>query len=120
MKKILIVDDESVVLDVLERILARLGCMTAVAHTGEKALELFAGSVFDLVMLDVLMPGRNGFEIAEEMRKIRPHQKIVLVTGMGEHAASIRSDTCSVQVDDILAKPFSFEKIKHVVEETEG
>jgi len=120
MKRILIVDDEKVVLDVLERILARLGYSTVVAHSGDTALELFSKEkdYFDLVMLDVLMPGKNGFQIAEEMRRIRPDQRIVLVTGMGENAINVkRGKASSVEINEVLAKPFSFEKIKSLVEE---
>ena len=91
MKRILIVDDEKVVLDVLERILARLGYSTVVAHSGDTALELYAKekNFFDLVLLDVLMPGKNGFQIAEEMRRLKPDQRIVLVTGMGGNAINV-------------------------------
>ncbi|RKY78184.1 hypothetical protein DRQ07_07875 [candidate division KSB1 bacterium] len=117
MKRVLIVDDEKVVLDVLERILKRLGCSAEVAHTGEKAMEMFETDVFDLVMLDVLMPGKNGFEIAREMKKIRPDQRIVLVTGMGEHAVNVKNVNNPVQIDEVLAKPFSFEKIKSLLDE---
>ncbi|MCD6116445.1 response regulator [bacterium] len=120
MKRILIVDDEKVVLDVLERILARLGYSTVVAHSGDTALELYAKekNFFDLVLLDVLMPGKNGFQIAEEMRRLKPDQRIVLVTGMGENAINVkRENASSVKINDVLAKPFSFEKIKSLVEE---
>ena len=118
MKTVLIVDDEQIVLDVLQRILTRLGYDSVIIESGEVALERFSQEFFDLVMLDVLMPEKNGFEIAREMKKINPDQKIVMVTGLGEHAAIAQAGIEDIPVDNVLSKPFSFEKVRTIIQET--
>jgi CheY-like chemotaxis protein len=115
MKNVLIVDDEQVVLEVLQRILNRLGFKTVVTDSGKVALERFSVELFDLVLMDVLMPEKDGFEIAKEMRKIRPEQKIVMITGLGPDASVQQAHSNEITVNDILSKPFSFEKVKHVI-----
>lgn len=115
MKSVLIVDDEQIVLDVLQRILSRLGYDTVVSDSGESALERFSENSFDLVLLDVLMPEKNGFEIAKEMRRVKPDQKIVMVTGLGEDAVETQALSERIGINTVLSKPFSFEKVKSVL-----
>jgi len=112
MKTVLIVDDEQIVLDVLKRILDRIGYDSVVTDSGKSALERFSKKTFDLVLMDVLMPGKNGFEIAKEMRRIKPDQKIVMVTGLGLEAAMSEAVSESIFVDNVLSKPFSYEKVR--------
>ena len=120
MQKVMIVDDEQIVLEVLQRILNRIGYQTEVVESGQAALKRFQDETYDLVLLDVLMPEMNGFEIAREIKKMKPGQKIIMVTGLGEDAAIHQAGTENVPVDSVLSKPFSFEKVRKVLEETLG
>ena len=120
MKRVMIVDDEQIVLDVLQRILSRLGYNPVVTDSWEVALQKFSNEDFDLVLMDILMPEKDGFEVAREMRKIRPEQKIVLVTGIGADTAAAQADSEKVGVEYILTKPFSYERVKTVVANTLG
>ena len=115
MKSILIVDDEQIVLDVLQRIISRLGYKAFVSDSGKAALERFDKSSFDLVLMDVLMPDKNGFEIARQMKKKNPQQKIVMVTGLGIDAEITQEGLGRVEVDSVLSKPFSYDRVKSVV-----
>ncbi len=115
MKNVLVVDDEHIVLEVLQRILSRLGYTVTVSDSGDVALKQFAEDVFDLVLMDVLMPERNGFEIAREMKQIKPDQKIVLVTGIGADAAAAQAHSEHIGIDYVLSKPFSYDKVRTVV-----
>jgi len=117
MKKVLIVDDEQIVLNVLERILMKLGYKTEARGSGEEALAAFQEQVFDLVLLDVLMPGMDGLELAKRMRKSKPRQKIVMVSGLGERLTSLQARLAHVEVDSVLPKPFSIDKIRSVLAE---
>jgi len=117
MKSILVVDDEHIVRDVLQRILSQIGYTTVTTDSGELALEAFSEEMFDLVLMDVLMPMKNGFEIAREMKQIKIDQKIVLLTGLDRDAVLARADCEHVNVDNVLSKPFSLEKVKDVLEE---
>jgi CheY-like chemotaxis protein len=116
MKQILIVDDEQIVLDVLQRIVSRLGYNAVVSDSGKTALERFDKHVFDLVLMDVLMPDKNGFEIARQMKKKKPDQKIVMVTGLGIDADITQQGLDTVEVDSVLSKPFSYDRVKSVVD----
>lgn len=117
MKRILIVDDEQIVLDVLQRIVSRLGYNAVVSDSGKTALERFDKHAFDLVLMDVLMPDKNGFEIARQMKKKKPHQKIVMVTGLGIDADITQEGLETVEVDSVLSKPFSYDRVKCVVDD---
>ena len=112
MKNVLIVDDEQIVLDVLQRILLRLGYDAVVSDSGELAIEKFLNEEFDLVLMDILMPEMSGFDVARKMREIKPDQKIVIVTGLGTDAAIAQADLEQIDIDDVLPKPFSFENVR--------
>jgi len=117
MKTVLIVDDEQIVLDVLRRILSKFGYDTVAADSGELALERFSREAFDLVLMDVLMPDMKGFRIGREMRRIRPDQKIVMMTGICKNTVEAQANLEDIDVDNVLLKPFSFEKVKSVLKE---
>jgi len=84
--------------------------------TWEKGMAFFFENVYDLAILDIHMPGKDGFQLAQEMRIMRPAQKILIITGLGagevyRHLTSVSN----ADFNDILYKPFSFEKIKTVI-----
>jgi CheY-like chemotaxis protein len=116
MKRVLVVDDEPVVLEVLQRILNKIGYETEITDSGNSALQVFSQRQFDLVLLDVLMPEVNGFQIACEMRRRKPEQKIVIVTGLGADMEGENHDFPRTRIDHVLYKPFSFEKVKTIVD----
>lgn len=115
MKNILVVDDEKIVLDVLQRFISRLGYNTVVTDSWESALQRFSTERYDLVLMDVLMPGKNGFEVAEEMRRMRPDQKIVMLSGFGNDTEIVGNEQEGTDLHFILSKPLSFEGIKSVL-----
>lgn len=80
---ILIVDDEDTVRRVTQRLLQKLGYTVETAETGEDALEILGtrDADFDLVLTDVVMPGMTGIELAAEIRKGRPDQRILFTSG---------------------------------------
>ena len=69
MSRILVVEDDPAVRDVVEHALSREGMETTAAATGEAALEQLRGSeIFDLVVLDVMLPGMDGVDVCRELR----------------------------------------------------
>lgn len=115
MKSILVVDDEKVMLEVLWRTLTRLGYKIALSDSWKSALDLFSREKFDLVLMDVLMPHMNGYMIASRMRQLKPNQRIVMLTGLGADTAMAYNYSTRVNVNDLLLKPFTFEKLKSVI-----
>ena len=115
MKNVLIVDDEPIVLDVLDRILTRLGYRTTIIDYWAGALDEFASQDFDMVLLDVLMPEKNGIEIARMMKRIKPDQIIVLVTGLAYNSVMLQADLECVDINGVISKPFTIQKVRTVV-----
>jgi two-component system response regulator PilR (NtrC family) len=80
---ILIVDDEEIVREALEALLVGEGYEAVSAATGGRGLELVANRQFDAVLLDLMLPDRNGLEILDEIRRIDDELPVVMVTAFG-------------------------------------
>ncbi|MBM7565842.1 response regulator transcription factor [Paenibacillus sacheonensis] len=102
--KILIADDESNIRDVCTRYLEREGYEVITAGDGEEALRLWAQASPDLLILDVMMPKTNGFQVCEEIRNMHD-TPIILLTARGEENDRIVGLTMGA--DDYITKPFS-------------
>ena len=66
---ILIVDDDTRICDLLEKFLSKNGYLTTSVHSAEKARRLLSGLEFDLIILDVMMPGESGLSFTKEIKK---------------------------------------------------
>ena len=101
--RILIVDDEPQVADVLARSLAREGHTAEVAHSGEEALRRLGAAELDALFLDVSMPGMNGLDVLAEVKKRRPSLPVVVITGHAtpEEMGEVRR----LGAVDVIAKP---------------
>ena len=110
--KILVVDDEEAISLALEFLLQRAGYEVAVARDGVEALERIAAWRPDLVLLDIMMPGKDGFEVCQsvrEMNDLTPQPKIVMLTSKGRDVE--RTKGLAVGADDYVVKPFSTEEL---------
>lgn len=110
--KILVVDDEEAISLALEFLLQRAGYEVAVARDGVEALEKIAAWRPDLVLLDIMMPGKDGFEVCQtvrEMSDLTPQPKIVMLTAKGREIE--RTKGLAVGADDYVVKPFSTEEL---------
>ena len=106
-KKVLIADDEPNIVTSLEFLMTRGGYEVQVARNGEEALALVESFGPDLVLLDVMMPQRSGYEVCQKMRA-RPewrHIKIVMLSAKGREAEV--SKGLSLGADAYVTKPFS-------------
>ena len=77
---ILVIDDEEVMRDVLESLLTAEGYRVDTARTGEEGLEKFRERPYDLVLLDVSMPGMGGIATLQELLRIDPEAVVVIIT----------------------------------------
>ncbi|MEC4986093.1 MAG: response regulator transcription factor [Oscillatoria sp. PMC 1068.18] len=102
--KILVVDDEAAVRRILKTRLTMVGYDVLTAADGDEALEVFASALPDLVVLDVMMPRKDGYEVCQEMRKYSDIP-IILLTALGD--VSDRITGLQFGADDYLVKPFS-------------
>lgn len=85
MARILIVDDEPVIVQMLQRFLERNEYEVVTAPDGATGLEKHRSSPADLVITDILMPGKEGFETIRDLRKATPSVKIVAMSGGGRN-----------------------------------
>lgn len=103
-RKILVVDDEETVRRFLQRTLEDAGYDVITAANGQKALDKVSQFNIDLVLLDIKMPGLDGFEVLE---RIRQHSNIpvIMVSALGEVAS--KESSLGLGADDYVTKPFS-------------
>jgi len=102
-KHILIVDDDTRICDLLEKFLNKNGYLISTVHNAEEARRLLLGLEFDLIILDVMMPGESGIELTVDLRK-KIKTPILLLTARGE--AEDRILGLEAGADDYLPKPF--------------
>jgi PAS domain S-box-containing protein len=105
METLLVVEDEEIVRDFMKKILERAGYKVIVADNGENAVSRFKQNddIF-LVLSDVVMPGKNGKEMLDEIRKIKPGIKVVFISG---YAADVMHDKGILEEGtDLITKPF--------------
>ncbi len=106
-KSILIVDDEAYIVTSLEYVMKSAGFEVGVARDGEEALAKVEEMTPDLVILDVMMPKLDGFEVCERIRANPAWNtvRIIMLTAKGRDAE--REKGMSLGADDYLTKPFS-------------
>lgn len=102
--KILVADDDRDLLELVAFSLAQAGFLTLKAPDGDAALRIFAAESPDLLILDINMPGRSGFEVCEEVRR-RSRVPVMMLTVRGAEEDLVRA--LELGADDYLNKPFS-------------
>jgi two-component system nitrogen regulation response regulator NtrX len=106
---ILIVDDEADVRETVEMILDYEGYRTVHAAEGEAALAVLGEREVDAVLLDIKMPGRDGMEILEEMRRRRPELPVVMISGHGTISTAV--EATKKGAFDFIEKPLDRDRI---------
>ncbi|NRB36518.1 MAG: response regulator [Rhodobacteraceae bacterium] len=100
---LLIVDDDERIRDLLKKFLMRNGFLVTAARDAEHARRVLSGLDFDLIVLDVMMPGEDGVSLTRSLRETRT-TPILMLTARGE--TENRIDGLEAGADDYLAKPF--------------
>ncbi len=106
---VLIIDDEPAVRDIVTRFLTFRGYPVVVADSGPEGLALFKDSKFDLVMTDLGMPGMSGWEVAREVKRLKPHTLVVLMTGWATDLDPRKAKESGV--DRVVHKPFNVDEV---------
>jgi DNA-binding response OmpR family regulator len=107
--RILLVEDEAAVAKLVAKGLREHAHAVDVAHDGERALEEAGTNDYDLVILDVLLPGRSGLEVCRELRGQGVSTPILMLTA--RDAVDQRVEGLDAGADDYLTKPFQFEEL---------
>ena len=108
MSSILVVDDDPAVCLLVQHVLERRGFDVSTASDGQSGLSRFAELNPDLVIIDILMPGKEGIATILEMREARPEARILAMTGGGSFAAGeVLRIAELIGADNGLKKPFA-------------
>ena len=114
--KILIVDDEKRIRDTCGRMLVNEGFEVALAESGEKGLETIQREHFDIILLDLMMPGMSGMETLVHVRESHPDTVVIVITGYAtlDHAV----EAMKKGAFDFISKPFSAQDLRVMIAKT--
>lgn len=107
--RVLVVEDEKKTASFVRKALQAEGHAVDVLHDGSEALAAVANTPFDVVVLDVMLPGRDGLSVVRQMRERRIATPVLLLTARGE--VSEKVDGLNAGADDYLSKPFALEEL---------
>ncbi|MBN1849614.1 MAG: response regulator [Deltaproteobacteria bacterium] len=117
-KKILIVDDDAGMRDMLLSALSYLGIDAVAAHSGPEALEMFSKNHFTLVITDLQMPGMDGWALASRIKKALPEMPVIMMTAQAKsHVIKDLEESC---FDSALFKPFKLEQLQQEIKRLLG
>ncbi len=111
--KVLVVDDEVRIQKVCVRLLTEEGCDVAVAGNGAQGIQMIDENHFDIVLLDLMMPGMSGQEVLVDIKSKHPDTVIIIITGYATLEHSI--ETMKKGAFDFLSKPFSPQELRLVI-----
>ncbi len=108
-RKILIVEDEKKIADTLKFGLDEIGFSVEVAYDGKLGYHLFCAKDFDLVILDINLPGMNGYELCKAIRSQNQNIPVLMLTSMS--ALNDKIEGYESGADDYMIKPFEFKEL---------
>ena len=109
-----VIDDEPVIHDVLAQILTSEGYEVEISASGEEALEKFPSQSFDVILLDLLMPGMDGIEVLRRIKKVDPLAAVIIITAYGSVESAISA--MKIGALDYVQKPFKHDDLLLAIE----
>ncbi len=116
-KKILVVDDDELVLIALQELLAPLGFSVTICGSGSAALEKLSMENFDLLILDVIMPEINGFEVCQRIRRMPAYAETPIIMLTAKSGEEDKRRGMEVGANLYLPKPIAPKRLILLVEE---
>jgi DNA-binding response OmpR family regulator len=107
--RILVVEDERKIAGFIQRGLKECGFVVDVVHRGDEALEVILDNHFDAVVLDIMLPGRDGLSVLRILRQRAKAVPVLILTARGEISEKVEG--LDLGADDYLAKPFSIDEL---------
>jgi len=109
-----VIDDEPVIHDVLAQLLTSEGYEVEISASGEEALEKFPSQSFDVILLDLLMPGMDGIEVLRRIKKVDPLAPVIIITAYGSVESAISA--MKIGALDYVQKPFKHDDLLLAIE----
>ena len=116
-KKVLVVDDDELVLIAIQELLTPLGFSVTICSSGAVALQRAASDRFDLIILDVIMPEMDGFEVCQRIRQIGSYTETPVIMLTAKSGEEDRQRGLEVGANLYLPKPISPKRLVALVEE---
>jgi two-component system, OmpR family, response regulator len=107
--RIVVVEDEKKIAGFIQRGLKECGFVVDVVHRGDEALEIILDNHFDVVILDIMLPGRDGLSVLRILRQRANAVPVLILTARGEISEKVEG--LDLGADDYLAKPFSIDEL---------
>jgi two-component system, OmpR family, response regulator len=107
--KVLVIEDERKIASFVRKGLEAQGILVEVSHHGDEGYELAITRPYDVVVLDIMLPGRDGLSILRNLRERRMSVPVILLTARGE--LNERLEGLNLGADDYLSKPFYIEEL---------
>jgi two-component system nitrogen regulation response regulator GlnG len=114
---VLVVDDEMNLTLAMRRLLSAEGYRTETANSGEEALRKAQEAHYDIIFLDVNMPGMNGLETFVKLGEVAPKSAVVMITGYGRTLKAVVEEARSLGVRAVIDKPFKINQITEAIRE---
>ena len=111
--KILIVDDEPSVCSFLSEFLDYKGFDTTITQSGKEALKQLKSEDFDLVLLDIIMPEMNGFEVLERINQMEKKVPVIILTGVRDQ--NVANDSIEMGAMDFISKPIDLDRLEQSI-----
>lgn len=104
-EKILLLEDEAIIGEVVFEYLTMAGYDVVHVTSGTEAMEIIEKEDIDLAVLDIMVPGPDGLQVLEEIRRRKPSTAVIMLSALEDEATQLRA--FNAQADDYVAKPFS-------------
>ncbi len=106
MKKILVIEDDKIIINIIEFLLKKEGYQIEIAIDGNEAFKKIESIQPDLVITDIMLPYKSGLEITSFSKKIHPNVPVIIISSLGKEDMTI-IEAFKIGADDLLAKPFN-------------
>ena len=107
--KILVIEDEQKLASFLEKGLQQAGYAVSACYDGAKGLEAAASDSFDLILLDLMLPGANGFDVLKNLRSFGIHTPVIIISALSETKHLVKG--LDLGAVDYIKKPFEWEEL---------
>ncbi|MDR1505135.1 MAG: response regulator transcription factor [Prevotella sp.] len=109
MKKILVIEDEKRIAELLDKGLREFGFDITIAFDGDTGKRLILSNVYDLIITDIILPHYNGFELTQIIKEKYPDTPVIMLTALG--ATDDKLDGFDAGADDYMVKPFDLREL---------
>lgn len=113
--RILVIDDDELVVMALEELLTPVGYAVTTASNGHDALKKLEGPMFDLIILDIIMPGMNGFELCAKIREMDNYRSTPIIMLTAKSSSEDKKRGIDVGANLFLPKPIAPQRLLDLV-----